>query len=178
MNRRCWKDDLLTAAALLATSLGTSLALTALWLVAGPAFAAGEAAASPVGEWWTPGFGARVRIEPCGDALCGRIVWLWDEAATAADKAPLVGREVVARMRPQSSLRWAEGRLHDPEAGRDYRGSLHLASPDRLVLEGCVLMVCREQVWRRVDAQRCPPVDPAPAARPLQAISPAAGAGR
>jgi uncharacterized protein (DUF2147 family) len=75
---RCWKDDLLTLAALLAASLGTSLLVMALWLVSGAAWAAGEAAAtSPVGEWWTPGFGARVRIEPCGDALCGRIVWVW-----------------------------------------------------------------------------------------------------
>jgi uncharacterized protein (DUF2147 family) len=163
---RCWKDDLLTLAALLAASLGTSLLVMALWLVSGAAWAAGEAAAtSPVGEWWTPGFGARVRIEPCGDALCGRIVWVWDEAAAAADKAPLVGREVVARMRPQGGLRWAEGRLHDPEAGRDYSGSLHLASPGRLVLEGCVLVVCRQQVWRRVDSARCPPVEPATAAR-------------
>jgi hypothetical protein len=28
--------------------------------------------ASPLGEWWTPGFRGRVAIAPCGDALCGR----------------------------------------------------------------------------------------------------------
>jgi hypothetical protein len=31
---------------------------------------------------------------------------------------------------------------------------------DRLVVDGCVLFVCRTQVWRRADPDRCPPVAP------------------
>jgi uncharacterized protein (DUF2147 family) len=143
----------------------TTLLRAALWLLATPAWATDPA--SPTGEWWTPGFGARVRIEPCGDALCGRIVWVWDEApAPAADAAPLVGREVITRMRADGVQRWSGGRLFNPEDGREYRGSLQLTSPSRLVLEGCVLVVCRQQVWRRVDAARCPPAAPVAAARP------------
>ena len=112
-----------------------------------------------LGEWWTPGFGARVRIEPCGDAVCGRIVWVWDEAPPdIADKSPLVGRKVIEDMRPEEAARWSGGRLYNPEDGRDYKGSLHLQSPMRLVVDGCVLFVCKQQVWRRVDAGRCPPL--------------------
>ena len=62
------------------------------------------------GEWWTPGFNARVRIEPCGDAVCGRIVWLWDDKPKGiADKSPLIGRTVIDRMRRgrgQPLARW------------------------------------------------------------------------
>lgn len=48
----------------------------------------GAHAQGALGDWWTPGFNARVRIEPCGDAVCGRIVWLWDETAKdSADKS-------------------------------------------------------------------------------------------
>lgn len=168
MNRPgCWKAMALALAGLVAASLGTTVLMLALWLlVLAPAWAT-EPAAGPAGEWWTPGFGARVRIEPCGDALCGRIVWVWDEAPRdAADAAPLVGRQVVSQMRAEGGQRWAGGRLFNPEDGREYRGSLHLASASRLVLEGCVLMVCRQQVWRRVDAARCPPAAPVAAARP------------
>ena len=115
-----------------------------------------------LGEWWTPGFGARVRIEPCGDAVCGRIVWAWDEAPKdIVDKSPLVGRKVIEGMRAEDAARWSGGRLYNPEDGRDYKGSLHLESPTRLVVDGCVLFVCKQQVWRRVDAGRCPPLVPA-----------------
>lgn len=119
----------------------------------------GAHAQSALGDWWTPGFNARVRIEPCGDAVCGRIVWLWDETPKdIADKNPLVGRLVIDRMRAAEPERWTGGRLYNPEDGRDYKGSLHLQSPTHLVVDGCVLFVCRTQVWRRADPARCPPV--------------------
>lgn len=118
-----------------------------------------EPVPSLIGEWWTPGFNALVRIEPCGDAVCGRIVWLWDEAPTGiADKGELVGKLIIDRMTPQSAGRWAGGRLYNPEDGRDYRGSLHLQAPGRLVIDGCALFLCRQQVWRRADPSRFPPV--------------------
>jgi uncharacterized protein (DUF2147 family) len=113
------------------------------------------------GEWWTPGFNARVRIDPCGDAVCGHIVWVWDETPKdIADKSPLVERMVIDRMRSAEPGRWSGGRLYNPEDGRDYKGSLHLQSPTRLVVDGCVLFICKTQVWRRADPNRCPPVAP------------------
>ena len=120
-----------------------------------------QGASSVAGEWWTPGFNARVRIEPCGEAVCGRIVWLWDETPKdIADKNPLVGRQVIERMQAAEPGFWRSGRLYNPEDGRDYKGSLHLQSPNRLVVDGCVLFICRTQVWRRADPSRCPPDAP------------------
>lgn len=117
-----------------------------------------QAQAGATGEWWTPGFNARVRIEPCGDAVCGRIVWLWDETPKGvADKSPL-GRLVIDRMQAAEPGFWRAGRLYNPEDGRDYKGSLQLQAPDRLVVDGCVLFFCQTQIWRRVDLGRCPPV--------------------
>ena len=114
------------------------------------------------GDWWTPGFGARVRIEPCGDAVCGRIVWAWDESPKdIADKNPLVGRRVIDGMQANGAERWNGGRMYNPEDGRDYKGQLHLQSPTRLQVEGCVLFVCKQQIWRRADMARCPPVEAA-----------------
>lgn len=136
-------------------------ALTLLAAVLGAA-ASARAEAGPAGlagEWWTPGFNARVRIEPCGNNMCGRIVWLWDETArTVADKRELLGRLVIDRMQSAEPGYWRGGRLYNPEDGRDYKGSLHLQSASRLVVDGCVLFVCQTQVWRRADGARCPPV--------------------
>jgi uncharacterized protein (DUF2147 family) len=116
------------------------------------------AGADVVGEWWTPGLAARVRIEPCGDGrVCGRIAWLWDETPPGiADRRPLLGRPVIERMRPTAPARWSEGRLYNPEDGRDYTGSLTLRDAATLVVEGCVLFVCRTQLWRRAEPGRCP----------------------
>jgi hypothetical protein len=97
----------------------------------------------------------------CGDAVCGRIVWLWDDTPKGiVDKAPLIGRTVIDRMVEAEGNQWRGGRLYNPEDGRDYKGSLQLRSPTRLVVDGCVLFVCQTQVWRRADVERCPPVAP------------------
>jgi uncharacterized protein (DUF2147 family) len=143
----------------------TIIALTSAALLAAPSVSAQVAEVGRptalLGEWWTPGFNARVRIERCGDAVCGDIVWAWDETPKdIADKSPLVGRKVIAGMRAQGADRWSGGRLYNPEDGRDYKGALHLQSPTRLVVDGCVLAICKQEVWRRVDVGRCPPVEP------------------
>lgn len=112
-----------------------------------------------LGDWWTPGFNARVRIDACGDAVCGSIVWAWDEnPKDIVDKGALVGQKVIEGMRAEGGGRWSGGRLYNPEDGRDYKGLLNLQSPTRLSVEGCVLFICKQQVWRRADMNRCPPV--------------------
>jgi len=129
-------------------------------LLAGSACAAAEPARDLQGEWWTPGFNARVRIEACSeDAVCVRIVWLWnDKPEGIADKTPLLGKPVIERMRAGEAGQWSGGRLYNPEDGRDYKGTLQLRSPSTLVVSGCVLFICQTQVWRRADLARCPPV--------------------
>ena len=139
-----------------------ALLLTALLAASGLSAQPVEPArhAGLLGEWWTPGFSARVRIEVCGDAACGHIVWAWDENPSGiVDKNPLLGQKVIESMQAGGGNRWHGGRLYNPEDGRDYKGQLLLQSPTRLVVEGCVLFVCRQQVWRRLDLGRCPPVE-------------------
>ena len=116
---------------------------------------------SVLGEWWTPGFGARVKLERCFNEICGHIVWVWDDApGQIADQRPLVGRKVVEGMRQEATnaQRWSGGTLYNPEDGRHYKGALTLAAANRLTLEGCVLMICKSQTWRRYDSQRTPPI--------------------
>ena len=120
-------------------------------LLAGSSCAAAEPARDLQGEWWTPGFNARVRIEACGeDTVCGRIVWLWNERPEGiADKTPLLGKPVIERMRAGEAGHWSGGRLYNPEDGRDYKGTLQLRSPSTLVVSGCVLFICQTQNWTR-----------------------------
>ena len=110
------------------------------------------------GEWWTPGFNARVLIYPCGSKACGRITWAWEETPPGiADKKPLVGQAIFTGLDKEESDRWV-GRIYNPEDGRSYSSNVSLISPVTLEVNGCVLLFCKRQVWRRFEAGQCPQV--------------------
>lgn len=123
-------------------------------------------------EWWTPGFSARVKLAPCDDKLCGTIVWAWDEQPSgASDKRPLVGQRIISGMKLDAAPAGkgvAEktavyfGSIYNPEDSQTYKATMRLKSPNTLLVEGCVLFICREQVWRRHDSLKTPPVSAGP----------------
>lgn len=146
-------------------------------------------AQSLLDEWWTPGFSARVRLAPCadkmadknvdkaGDKLCGNIVWAWDDTPTGAtDKRPLVGQRIIIGMTADKSVTdkapsektpvdrnsGYSGDIYNPEDGHTYKATMRLKSANTLVVAGCVLFICREQVWRRHDSLKSPPVASGP----------------
>jgi uncharacterized protein (DUF2147 family) len=120
------------------------------------------------GDWATQGYAARVRIASCvanETLLCGTITWLWEpidaNGAAMVDinnpspelrKHPLVGLSMLKDFHVRDAMHWAGGTIYDPESGRTYKASLTLKSVDVLEVEGCVLFVCRKQVWRRAES--------------------------
>jgi uncharacterized protein (DUF2147 family) len=135
---------------------GLALALTAL---SGPASA--QATPSPAfGEWITPGGKGRVRVEPCGDKLCGTLVWLKEETAAQPlldarnpDKAlrtrPLKGVRILDRLSADGAG-WAGGRGYDPERGQNFRvASLTVLPNGVLKLKGCIGPLCQTQTWTK-----------------------------
>jgi hypothetical protein len=53
---------------------------------------------------------------------------------------------------------WGDGRICNPEDGRSYASNIALLNPNTLEVNGCVLLFCKRQVWRRFDFAQCPPV--------------------
>ncbi len=96
------------------------------------------------GEWWTPGFRSRVNIRDCAGLVCADIVWLWDPRV-----AP-IGQQVLYDLRADPDQVWRGGRAFNPADGKTYKASARLLDADRLIIEGCVLFLCQEQVWLRV----------------------------
>lgn len=97
---------------------------------------------SPVGLWLTEKKEGRVRIEPCGDNLCGYEVD--DQGNTGA-------RKILIDMKPNGG-KWA-GRIRDPKGGGHYDSTIALSGPDRLRVQGCAFggMFCGGQTWTRAD---------------------------
>jgi uncharacterized protein (DUF2147 family) len=144
-------------------SLSSALALTGLAL--GLAVARPALAADISGVWLTDTGDAHVRIAKCGANMCGTIVWLREpnDPATgrprtdvnnpdAARRAhPMMGIEVAIGFHPADNegAKYA-GTFYNAKDGKTYRGSIAPSGPDKLDVEGCLLMFCQSQVWTRV----------------------------
>src|SRR5262245_64477093 len=87
-------------------------------------------AASPVGLWYAEGGAAQVAIEPCGDDLCGRVVWLRspfdDDGCDLRDRhnpdpalrrRPVMGLDVLHGLKHQAGGTWGSGSIYDPGSG-------------------------------------------------------------
>jgi uncharacterized protein (DUF2147 family) len=120
------------------------------------------AGADPLGLWMDKD-GTTIRVQVCGQALCGTIVGLRQAVDPAtglpltdrnnSDRAlrdrPLVGVPVFLSMQPSGAGRWS-GQLYDPDRGGIFSGYLIDISPDTLRVEGCLLVLCGGENLTRV----------------------------
>ena len=116
-------------------------------LLATPVFA------DPVeGVWQTQagddGAFGHVEIAPCGEAICGTLVRAYQKGGTQIESAT-VGRQIVWAMEPAANGRYKGGKIWAPDRDKTYNSKMSL-SGDMLNVSGCVLGICRTQVWRRV----------------------------
>jgi uncharacterized protein (DUF2147 family)/fucose 4-O-acetylase-like acetyltransferase len=142
-------------------------------LLALPFASTSSRALEPTGAWWAEGGFAQVVIEPCDDALCGRVAWLrhpLDEHGCALSDAqnpepalrarPLEGLTVLRALRPSARTpgEWSGGEVYDPSSGRTYRAVLQMDGPDRLRVRGYLgfRLLGRTTTWVRVGTEdRC-----------------------
>lgn len=135
-----------------------------------PGVAAGVSP-TPVGRWYAEGGAAQVEIAPCGEALCGRVVWLrspFDEHGCGLHDRynddpslrarPIVGLEILRDLRrsERDPRVWERGAIYDPTSGRTYACRLTvLDDGDRLELRGYlgVPLLGRTTTWIRVGAE-------------------------
>ncbi|MFT4098532.1 MAG: DUF2147 domain-containing protein [Rhodoblastus sp.] len=111
------------------------------------AFAAPAAAADIVGTWMRSNGESRIRMAPCGGAVCGSISWL----KTPGKGDAKVGQQVFFDMKPDGSGGWA-GSAFNPEDGKTYAGKATV-SGSNMTTKGCVLggMICKSVSWTRVN---------------------------
>ena len=102
-------------------------------------------AADAQGVWLRADGAGKVKIGPCGDSLCGVLIWLRDP-----DRSPgKIGERVFYDMKPDGQNTWS-GSAYNPEDGRNYSGKMELAG-NALVTTGCALggLICRSLHWTR-----------------------------
>lgn len=117
-------------------------AVAGVTLASAPAFAQ-----SAVGTWQRENGESRVRIAPCGDALCGVVVWLKNPAESKSK----VGQRVFFDMKPNGANAWS-GQAFNPEDGKTYSGKMSV-SGSALTTAGCVAggLICRSVSWSKIN---------------------------
>jgi uncharacterized protein (DUF2147 family) len=95
-----------------------------------------QAPTTPVGVWATEENKGNVRIETCGQNLCGYSV--------------PSNEKILINMRPQDS-KWT-GHIHDPDSGRTYDSTIAMKGANTLRVQGCAFggMFCGGQTWKRI----------------------------
>ncbi len=142
--------------------------LTALFAIS---FFVSSAMAEPRGIWVTKDGKSLINIAPCKgqrgprSTLCSKIIWLQkpfnEKGEPLRDKInvnprlrrrTILGMPILLDMRPKSGA-W-EGRVYNPEDGKEYRAEMHPQGRRKLLVKGCAKVlfswVCREQLWHRV----------------------------
>jgi uncharacterized protein (DUF2147 family) len=97
-----------------------------------------KAEPSPIGLWQTEGNQGQVRIEACGQALCGHTEGKPNE-------------KILIDMVKATTTRW-NGRISDIRNGRVYTSFIQLKGANSLRVEGCAFggLFCGGETWARV----------------------------
>ncbi len=124
------------------------------------------AAASPYGLWMTQKKGVIVDVYACGDALCGRTVWL--KKMTRKDGSPRLdarnpdaalrtrhwcGIEVITGVKPVGATKWEGGDVYDPKTGETFSFDMEQHG-DQMKVRGYlgVKLLGKSETWTRTSA--------------------------
>ena len=127
--------------------------------------------------WYDDTAQGAVQISPCGQRLCGRIVWLKTplnpDGSPLIDannpearhrKRPICGLDVIGDVKRQPDGTWDAGWIYDPKEGKSYDVELNLKSQSTLNVIGYLGMKFLSQtlVWKRAPADlgRCVVMQP------------------
>ena len=129
--------------------------------------AAPVAAESPtlVGVWLHANQRIRLEIAPCGDRLCGNLVWFkWPNDAQgrplidlenpdpALRTRPLLGLTVLRGLRRAGERSWEDGKIYNPDDGEDYNVTISIRDDGAALVRAYVLLPIfgQTQTWTRV----------------------------
>ena len=132
-----------------------AMSLALALMAVGSAVAAAQAPAqSPMyGVWLNHKGNVKVETKPCGQYMCGTVVWASADALKEARDSGtdnLVGLQLMRQYHPSANGEW-EGSVFVPDLKRTFYSRLYRLSDDKIRISGCVLggLICKYQTWTR-----------------------------
>jgi uncharacterized protein (DUF2147 family) len=112
------------------------------------------AGSDPTGIWMNDTGRGAVEIKPCGDAMCGNVVWV-----KSASDASGCGKPVIGNVKSVGGGRWDNGWIYSPENARKYDVELTPLSNGNLKVLGYAGMkfLSKTMIWKPApkDLQLC-----------------------
>jgi uncharacterized protein (DUF2147 family) len=135
-------------------SVGVSLGL-GLGLV-GPS----EARAADVTGTWIDHTGqGAVEIRPCGEHMCGRVVWLKNPTHRSRSGRAICGAQILGNLRRAERNIWSSGWIFNPEGEERFSAEIKLQNENTLLVTGYlgIKLLGETFTWKRapIDLQRC-----------------------
>lgn len=116
----------------------------------GPALAQTQS----LGVWRNPQNSVHVRAQPCGERLCGVVVWANDKAKadSARGGTPRLIGLTLFRDFERIDDSHARGKVFVPDLNRTFSGAIEVIDSDHIRANGCLIgrIGCRAQIWTRV----------------------------
>lgn len=133
-------------------------------------FTSAFAGTDPVGVWMDDTGRGAVEIKPCGNALCGNVVWVKSSSDNEG-----CGKQIIGNVTPAGSGHWDNGWIYSPEKGRKYDVELTPLSNGNLKVVGYagLKFLSRTMIWKPApaDLQLCTGTN---SSAPTNASAPAA----
>lgn len=102
-----------------------------------------------------------VEIAPCGDRICGRVVWLKNPNHKSRSGKLICGTQVLGDLQRQTTTSWEAGWIYNPEDEERFSAALKLANADTLLVTGYlgIKLLGETFTWKRSSAplERCAP---------------------
>lgn len=129
------------------------------------AASAGAISPTPVGVWLHPNQRIQVEIAPCGDRLCGKMIWFrlpndaqglplvdLKNANPALRRRPLLGLAIVHGLRRTGERTWEDGKIYNPDDGVEYNSVMTIPADGTLRVRAYVLvpLLGKTLIWTRV----------------------------
>lgn len=112
------------------------IALGSLWLALLLPPGVRAAPADVTGVWIDHTGQGAVEIQPCGDRICGRVVWLKNPAHKSRNGRPICGTQVLGDLQQRPNNTWEEGWIYNPEDEERFSAEIQLKDINTLIVTG------------------------------------------
>jgi uncharacterized protein (DUF2147 family) len=100
-----------------------------------------------------------VEIAPCGDRVCGKVVWLKDPKHKSRTGKLICGTQVLGNLRRQARNLWESGWIYNPEDEERFSAALELMGVNTLRVTGYlgIKLLGETFTWKRATTalERC-----------------------
>lgn len=144
------------------------LILSAVILSFTAGFAHAAETPDPTGLWLTENKRSAIRVDRCGDSLCGKIAWIIKGGMTTDSKNPDAAKRTTPmcdlpllwgfKNNPKNMKVWEGGKIYKADEGDIYNATLTVKDANTMNVRGYVGMPLfgKSQTWQRVSAKDYP----------------------